>query len=291
MDEALSEWLRRREWVDTAARSTALTQAIVNALPVGEPLRILDLATGQGSNVRYLAQYLPGSQCWLAVDRSAVLLAALHDGMAAWGAARGCAVRREPGLCSIRGTDVTCDVETQQMDLGALDRRDLFAGRHLVTASALLDLVSESWLLTLAARCREVGAVALFTISYNGRFSCFPDEAEDAAVRDLMNQHQRTDKGLGGPAAGPDAAACAERCFENAGYCVRRESSDWILTPVDADVQRTLIDGWAEAATEMAPERASLIGAWRARRLAHVDARRSHLTVGNDDLAAWLPHG
>lgn len=291
MDEALSEWLRQRESADSAARSTALTQAIAQALPVGEPLRILDLATGRGSNVRFLAERLPGPQRWLAVDRSAQLLAGLRDELSAWGAARGYAVRREAALCSLRGTDVECDVETQQMDLGTLHGRDLFAGRHLVTASALLDLVSESWLRALAARCREVSAAALFTITYNGRFSCFPDEAEDGHVRALMNQHQKTDKGLGGPAAGPDAAVLAERCFRDAGYTVRREPSDWVLASADANVQRTLVDGWAEAATEMVPDHAPRFGDWRARRLAHVDAGRSRLTVGHDDLAAWLPHG
>ena len=35
--------------------------------------------------------------------------------------------------------------------------------------------------------------------------------------------------------------------------------------------------------------RAAAIDGWRARRLAHVDAQRSHLTVGHEDLAAWLP--
>jgi hypothetical protein len=291
MDNALSEWLRQRESADTAARSTALTQAIVDALPLGEPLRILDLATGQGSNVRFLAERLPGPQRWLAVDRSALLLTVLRDALSAWGADRGYAVRREADLCSLRGTDVVCDVETQEMDLGTLSRRDIFAGRHLVTASALLDLVSESWLLTLAARCREVSAAALFTITYNGHFSCFPEETEDAVVRALMNQHQKTDKGLGGPAAGPGAAVRAEQCFKDAGYSVRREPSDWMLSSADADVQRALVDGWAEAAMEMAPEQALLFGDWRARRLAHVDAGRSRLTVGHDDLAAWLPHG
>jgi len=290
MDEALSEWLRRRESADTAARSTALTQAIADALPVGEALRILDLATGQGSNIRFLAERLPGPQDWLAVDRSARLLAGLRDAMAAWGGERGYVVRAETERYSIRGPDTALDIETQQVDLGRLNRSAIFTGQHLVTASALLDLVSESWLLMLAARCREVNAAALFTLTYNGRFSCFPDEAEDADVRDLMNHHQRTDKGLGGPAAGPDAAACAERCFEEAGYRVRREPSDWILAANDAELQRTLIDGWATAATEMSPERASLIGDWRSRRLAHVDAARSRLTVGHDDFAAWLPH-
>jgi len=291
MNESLLEWLRLREFVDTGARSIALTRAIADALPKGEELRFLDLATGRGSNVRFLAERLRGSQDWLVVDSSQVLLSALQEDMATWGAARGCAVRARPGRCSLQGADTAIQVETQQMDLGTLNQHEIFAGRHLVTGSALLDLVSESWLLTVAACCREVNATVLFTITYNGKFSCFPDESEDGMVRDLMNQHQKTDKGLGGLAAGPDAVSCAEWCFEQAGYSVRREASDWVLTPADADLQRTLIKGWAGAATEMAPGRASLIFDWCGRRLAHVDTGRSHLTVGHDDLAGWPQHG
>ena len=291
MDESLSHWLRLREPVDVSARSEALTRTIAETLPVGESVRILDLATGEGSNVRFLAGRLPGPQHWLAVDRSPALLEGLCEQMSAWGAARGCAVRTSAEGCRMQGADVECDVETRQMDLGTLDRHEIFAGRHLITASALLDLVSARWLQVLAAHCREERASALFTITYNGRFSCAPAEAEDRMVRDLMNQHQKTDKGLGGPATGPAAAACAERAFVQAGYQVERAPSDWALGPTEPDVQRALIDGWAEAATDMAPGQASIIASWRARRLAHVDARRSRLTVGHDDLAAWLPRG
>jgi len=254
-------------------------------------VRILDLATGEGSNVRFLVDRLHGPQRWLAVDRSPTLLAGFCERMSSWGAQRGYEVRIAADTCSLRGADLECDVETRQLDLGALDRHDIFTGRHLVTASALLDLVSAEWLQALAAHCRKERASALFTITYNGRFSCTPAEAEDSLVCDLMNQHQNTDKGLGGPAAGPDAAVCAERCFEEEGYQVRREPSDWALGPTEPDVQRTLIDGWAEAATEMAPDEASTVARWRARRLAHVDAGRSRLIVGHDDLAAWLPRG
>lgn len=266
MDEPLLQWLRLREAADARARAEVLTRRIVDALPLHGPLHVLDLATGAGSNVRYLAPRLPRPQRWLVVDRSAELLADLRE----------------------RTMHLQIEIETRQMDLRSLDPA-LFEGRHLVTASALLDLVSESWLRSLAQRCRAVGAWALFTITYNGRSSCDPAEPEDDWVRDLLNRHQKRDKGLGGPAEGPDAPAGAERCFVEAGYRVERQPSDWRLGPDEADMQRLLIGGWAAAATEMAPERTAAIARWRARRLAHVGAGRSHILVGHDDLAAWLP--
>jgi hypothetical protein len=209
--------------------------------------------------------------------------------MTSWGTARGYETWVEPGLCVVLGGRLECEIETRQQDLGNLNDRGMFADRHLVTASALLDLVSESWLRALATHCRAEGAMALFTITYNGSFTCAPEEPEDQTVRELMNRHQKTDKGLGGPAEGPDAAASADRCFAELGYRVRRESSDWTLRPADSDLMRLLIDGWAESASEMAPHLEATIARWRTRRLGHVAAARSHVVVGHDDLAAWPP--
>jgi SAM-dependent methyltransferase len=286
-DEALSHWLRVREPADIAARSEALTRGIAEATATGEPLSVLDLGTGTGSNIRYLSERFVGPQRWLGVDRSAALLAALPERITSWAAASGYEASTDNGRCVVRGARFECEIETQQGDLGTLDDHRIFAGRQIVTASALLDLVSKSWLLALAAHCRVEGAVALFTITYNGRFVCTPSDAEDEEVRGLMNRHQKRDKGLGGPAAGPDAGAIAEQCFLQEGYRVCREPSDWELGPGDRDVQRLLINGWAEAATEMAPDRAPDIARWHARRLAHVEAGCSHIVVGHDDLAAW----
>jgi len=289
MDESLSHWLGLRELADAMARSDALTRTIAGAMPSSQQVCVLDLATGTGSNIRYLVDRLPGHQRWLAVDRDATLLSDLRERMSSWGAVRGYDVRTEPGSCIIRGPRLECEIETRRMDLETLEDDEIFAGRHLVTASALLDLVSAQWLRALASRCRAAGASALFTLTYNGRSSCVPAEPEDDTVRDLMNQHQKRDKGLGGPAAGPDALARAERCFAEAGFRVQLEPSDWTLGPDVAALQRMLIDGWAHAATEMVPDRAATIARWHARRLTHVDAGRSRLVVGHDDLAAWLP--
>ena len=274
MSESLSTWLALREAADAAARSEELTQKIADAVARSAttspeasakqgPVRILDLGSGTGSNVRYLSPRLPVPQEWLLADRDPALLA-----------------QAPPASADVR-------IERRQIELGALDDAGLFAGRHLVTASALLDLVSEAWLQTLARRCREAGAVALFVLTYNGKSSCSPAEPEDDAVRDLMNLHQRQNNKGFGRAAGPDAVDCAERAFGAAGYQVRREPSDWVLPPAARELQRRLIEGWAEAAVEVAPDRAPMIGRWLARRLAHVESHRSRVVVGHEDVAAW----
>jgi len=267
MPESLSGWLALREPADVAARSRTLTQAIVDKLARDRPPRIVDLGTGTGSNVRYLARFLPGGSHWLLVDRDSALLAE--------------ASRALRPLRSIV-------IETRAMNLGALDPA-IIEGRDLVTASALLDLVSETWLRALANECRRAGAAALFALTYSGRSRCSPAEPEDEAIRDLLNQHQQNnDKGFG-RAAGPDAVAVAERCFAGAGYQVEREPSDWTLAPDARELQRQLIEGWAEAAREIARGQTSMIDDWLHRRLAHVNANRSHVIVCHEDLAAWLP--
>lgn len=294
MDSALGHWLALRESADTAARSTRLTQTIADVVagkPAqdAEPVGVLDLCTGTGSNIRYLAGRLQSPQRWLGIDRDPALLALLPTRTASWGAARGYEVQAGEGGCAIRSDTLDCRIETRCLDLGPLDDPGVFSGRDLVTASALLDLVSEAWLRTLAARCRAVGAAALFTLIYDGRSSCTPEEPEDDTILELFNRHQRTDKGLGGPAAGPGAAECAVRCFAEVGYEVHRAQSDWVIEPGEREFQRQLIEGWAEAAAEMAPDRAALIAGWLARRLGHVDAGRSRVVVGHRDVAAWLP--
>jgi hypothetical protein len=103
----------------------------------------------------------------------------------------------------------------------------------------------------------------------------------------LFNRHQRTDKGLGGPAAGPDAVGCAGRCFAETGYRVETEPSNWELGVDQPELQRQLINGWAEAAAEISPTDGSIIADWRVRRLQHVETGRSRIVVGHDDLAAW----
>jgi hypothetical protein len=286
MDDSLADWLALREAADFASRSKRLTRLVAERLAAQPLVRVLDLATGTGSNLRYLAPRLPHHQEWTVVDADPSVLKHLQTRTSAWAEPHGYHVGAEEHGFAIHGHQLESHVTMEQRNLSSLDDPALFAGRHLVTASALLDLVSEAWLLSIAAACRAAGAAALFTLIYDGRSPCAPADPDDELVRELFNQHQRTDKGLGGVAAGPGASEAAARAFADAGFRVERERSDWVLEPADAALQRELIKGWASAATEMAPEIKVQIDNWQLRRLQHVANGNSLIIVGHEDLIA-----
>ena len=257
-----AEWLALREPADVAARSAEVTGFVTAALSRHSSLRIVDLGSGTGSNVRYLSRHLPQGQRWQLVDNDATLL----------GTARS--------LLSI-------DVETRVADLRHLDA-SVFAASELVTASALFDLVSEPWLSTFVRHCHHGRVAVLAALNYDGRIVCSPADEDDDLVRDLVNRHQCTDKGFG-PALGPEAAIRLEALLRDAGFSVRRERSDWRLGADQPELQRQLIAGWAAAAIEVVPSDVSRIRAWEGRRLDHVAHAESEIVVGHDDVGAIPP--
>src|SRR5438046_7419996 len=89
MSLPLSSWLALREPADRAARSLASTRAVADLLPRDRPVHVLDLATGTGSNFRYLTGHLPNQQHWLLVDNDPAVLAALPGQTFSWAGARG----------------------------------------------------------------------------------------------------------------------------------------------------------------------------------------------------------
>lgn len=269
MESFTADWLTLREPADHAARAHDLSAALGARLPAPGRDRAVDLAAGTGSNVRYLLPRMPGIAHWTLVDHDAALLAQ------AW------RLLAPVALPAGRSFDVR---QADLNDLGGLP----LDGCALVTASALLDLVSDAWLRAFARRCREAGANVLCALTYDGRIEASPSDEADTLVRDLVNAHQRTDKGFG-PALGPDAPGAAVGAFRAEGYETSTARSDWVLDATEAELQRQLVHGWAGAAAAIDARHVTDVAAWRDRRLAHIAAGTSRLRVGHVDLAAWRP--
>jgi hypothetical protein len=259
-----SGWLALREPADAAARAPELVEHLVRHLPAGRRV-IHDLGGGTGSMGRWLAPRLPGRQHWVVHDRDADLLAVT--------------VADLPGPAA-DGAAVT--VEAKQSDITRLLQGDL-AGATLITASALLDMLTGDELAGLIAACAAARCPVLWTLSVVGRVDVTPADPLDTRVAAAFNAHQRRATARG-RLLGPDAVAVALEEFGRLGAEVLVRPSPWRLGALEAALQAEWFAGWVGAACEQQVELAAEADAYARRRLAEATAGQLAVTVEHADL-------
>jgi hypothetical protein len=258
-------WLDLREGADAAARSEELVSHLRLRLPADGGLVIHDLACGSGSMGRWLAPLLPGPQRWVLHDRDPDLLTL--------------AEADQPGSAA-DGSAVT--VETRLSDVTRLGPDDL-AEAALITASALLDLLTGNELLGLIRACADAGCPVLLTLSVTGRVVCLPADPLDSRLASSFDAHQRraTPRGR---LLGPDAVAAAEDGFRRLGKDVIIRPSPWRLGSADTGLVAEWLAGWIGAACESEPALAAEAGRYRRRRMSQAEAGCLAVTVGHADM-------
>ncbi|WP_447005946.1 class I SAM-dependent methyltransferase [Saccharothrix isguenensis] len=250
------EWLALREKADADARAGDLVDLLRKIQLNRTPLVVRDLGCGTGSLGRWLAGRLDGPQHWV-----------LHD--------------RDPRLLSIAAATVSgVTVETREGDLTALTAADL-AGTSLVTASALLDLLTEDEVDRLAGACVDAGCPALLTLSVAGRVEFDPAEPLDTAFEAAFNAHQRRVV-AGRRLLGPDATEAAVEAFERRGATVVTSPSPWRLGPDQCALAAEWLRGWVDAAVEQEPALAAEAPEYVRRKLDN----GPHVVVHHTDLLA-----
>ncbi len=268
-----SDWLTLREAADIDSRSQPLAELAAEWLSARTqaPL-IADLGCGRGSNMRFLAPRLNGHQRWKLIDHDAILLAQARQ--------------RAAGLSNSQGQPVA--VETHCVSLKALAEVPL-DDAHLVTASALLDLVSQQWIDALVARIAGQQQALLIALSVTGEWHFIDPQGalvlddEDRWLLAMFMAHQQRDKGLG-DALGGQAHGALIDALERADYRVEQAETPWQLAAGSQEqlpLMVALLEGWAEAATEQAPEAAARIATWLQQR---------QQAVANGELGIWVGH-
>lgn len=258
-------WLGLREPADAAARSRGLVHRLRLRLPASRELVIHDLACGTGAMGRWLAPLLPGPQHWVAHDRDPDLLQL----------AAGNVPRRAAGGAAVA-------VETRQSDVTALAAADL-AGADLITASALLDLLTGGELARLVDVCAEAGCPVLLALSVTGQVELEPAHPLDSPVRAAFNADQRRTTAAG-RLLGPDAVAVAAQRFSRRGADVLVQPSPWRLGAAQTALVQEWLTGWLAAAFAHDAALAADAAGYADRRMTQARAGRLAVTVGHTDL-------
>lgn len=278
MARVSSTWLGLREAADAAARSAELVTLVHQHLAGAARLVIHDLGCGTGSMGRWLAPLLSGPQHWIMYDRDPDLLELAAANMTDRAA---------------DGAPVT--VETRRCDVTRLTAEDIGrprpgkGGRRgdagLVTASALLDLLTADEVERIVAACAGAGCPALLTISVAGRVELSPDDPLDTEIAAAFNAHQRRTTGIR-RLLGPDAVEATADAFARCAMPTVLHPSPWRLGPEHADLAADWFTGWLGAACEQCPELALPAAAYGDRRRAELAHRRLAVTVHHQDLFA-----
>ena len=259
------EWLALREAADAAARANDLVEHLKRQLPGAGRQVIHDLGCGTGAMARWLAPLLSGPQHWILHDLDADLLAVAES---------------EPPGPAADGAAVT--IETRQSDISRLGPSEL-AGTTLITASALLDILTEQELLALIATCAGARCPILLTLSVVGRVDLTPAEPLDRRIAAAFDAHQRrfTERGR---LLGPDAVGVTVQQLSQSQTEVLVRPSPWRLGHSEAELTAEWLSGWVGAACEQEVELATEVGPYVRRRLAQAAARALRVTVDHADL-------
>jgi hypothetical protein len=260
-----ASWLALREPADAEARARDLAATVERALPASGAKVIHDLGCGTGSMGRWLAPLLAGPQHWVLHDRDADLLAAATE---------------DPPGPAADGAPVT--VEALCNNLDRMQVRDL-AGATLITASALLDILTADELDRPVGLCLGVGCPILLTLSVMGHVEIAPADPLDRRVAAAFDAHQRRTTERGG-LLGPDAVDFAAEAFRRLGAEVLVSPSPWRLGPAHSALAVEWFTGWVGAACEQEPDLAAECEPYTRRRLAQASAGELTVTVAHADL-------
>jgi len=259
------DWLALREPADAAARAGEAADRLCAWLQArpgdGGPIVVRDLGCGTGSMGRWLAERLPGPQHWL-----------LHD--------------RDPALLERAMANLPPGVTAEPIvgDLTGLDAAQL-AGTSVVTASALLDLLTADEVESLAAACAAAGCATLLSLSVTGSVLLTPTDPLDAAFAAAFDAHQRRTVD-GRRLLGPDAPPAVAAAFGRHDVAVVRAPSPWRLGSDDGPLIEQWLRGWLAAACEQRPTLVQDAEAYLRRRLAAATRGDLRVVVGHADLLA-----
>ena len=259
------EWLNLREASDHKARDRHLLKTAANWLNdlKSKDKVIVDLGSGTGSTIRGLQRYttLAPSIQWRLVDNDPELLAE--------------AVHRHSEEYSI---------ESFLVDLSATEKLPL-ESVSLITASALLDLVSSNFIRDLCQLIKEKNEgrpLGFYSaLNYDGCIKWTPFHPLDAAILMNFNTDQRRDKGFG-PALGPDATDFLKTQFHSTKFQCLSAKSPWLLGSADYLLTESLINGISGVAIQTGGLTNSDIQDWKTFRIENV--RTGTCYLGHTDI-------
>ena len=193
MHEFQNKWLNLRETVDRNSRNKRILYLINKFFKNKKNIRIVDLGSGTGSNYRFLKSQLLNNQYWFFVDIS-------HQSTNYF--KKNIKLSSKIKKTNFKIVDAINNLEKIN-----------FNDYNLVTGSAFLDILPKTWFKNFH-KLNVDTEIVYFALNYNGNFKFFPKHKDDKRILNIFNKDQKSDKGIGEVAVGPDCTELINKVFK-----------------------------------------------------------------------------
>ena len=205
MHEFNNNWLKLRETVDKKSRNLKIIELINKKINNNDFVSIIDLGTGAGSNFNYLKPKLKFNQNWLFTDISLNSMNYFKQNLK---------LSKKIIKTKFQILDVIKDIDKIK-----------FKSFDIVTGSAFLDILPKSWFYKFH-NLNSKTEIVLFALNYNGDFKFVPRHKNDKNINNLFNKDQKTDKGIGDKAVGPNCSNLIKNVFKKTHH-THLMNSNW----------------------------------------------------------------
>ncbi len=280
------DWLAERYPFDVEARNKTIEQAAIDYLKKDQPVVIVDVGAGTGSNCLYFLDKLKQDQAWIFIEKDPRLAPALIKRLTEYATFHKYSWSLKDGVYEMLTpfkkvtfkviSDTFFNID-QLIDLPKVD---------LVVANAVFDLLSKVQISSFLDHLTQNKIACLFTLHYTG-MKFIPEDPFDQAYIDLYDSHMMRPQSFG-QGMGKMAAAHIVQTFEEANYSLQKGASSWNIIEDDIKMHYYLLNFMDNALSELSypVELQDYFPKWLKRKKELIITRQQRLEVMHLDLFA-----
>ena len=254
MEKFALDWLALREHEDFLARNSSILKSVQKYFRSQKQLNILDIGCGTGATMRALLPNFNQQQIWTLLDADDKLLE--------------CAKFLNQSLL---------EETTNKMILKFCDLSKGFGYLHadynLVTTTAFLDLVSESWIKEFILALKDQNLAFYCSITPTNNIFIEPKINLDDKVICAFNKHRYIDKGFG-ESLGGKVTDFTINVLNNSDFHVFQANKEWGCQNPDSEFRKVfysqLIEDIAKAVAETNLLESAKLEHWKRTRLSDI---------------------
>ena len=284
----LIQWLAHRFTCDAEARHPGIEHQFLAFFEQHQtPLKVVDVGSGTGANVRYYFDRIPHEQEWILIEQNEQLRDECCRSLVAFAQERGYHWQQQDGTFLLTDDQKTATVQLMSGRIEHIEQLADLARTDVVTANAVFDLLSFEQFDTLVGKLVQHEVCLLATLNYY-ETSFLPFSEEDHRFMRWYHMHMKRPQPTG-IAMGPD---CSEEMLDLLAQhhmMIEQEGSQWHLKKNATTMHHYLLHFIEHAVAELSlsADEQRDFDTWLTHRKSLCRQRQLEIIVDHSDIFAY----